>query len=143
MILIYHDYVYIRTYLIPTGYISYRKEDFPKIIREMLNCGYPKYLLNQAKLLGNCAAQLVESILQPHAYINARRAQGAIEVMKKYKSDDWFEQVCQKALHKGIKLPKALKILFEEEKLQRKPDISESMSETGKKMIRDINYYLN
>ncbi len=138
---IYCDYQFIRTYLIPESYFAYKKEDFPEIVREMMDGGYPKYLLSQAKLIGENAYKLVESILTPHAYLNARRAQGAIEVLKKYMHYEYFDEVVQTALNRGIKIPGTIKMLFEADKDQKRFDFNITASKLGKEMVRDVDYY--
>lgn len=141
MVYIYHNYQFLRTYLIPEGYFAYKKEDFPEVLREMMDGGYPKYLLGQAMKLGENAYKLIESMLTPHAYLNARRAQGSIEVLKKYIRYEYFDEVCGTAIDRGIKIPKTLRMLFEADKEQKRFDFSLSMSELGKQMVRDIDYY--
>ena len=140
---IYYEYRLIRSYLIPVYSATYKEEDFPEVKNQMLNGGYPKYLLAKSREFGQDAFLLVEYILKPHAYLNARRAQGVIEVFKQYSRYPFFSKVCQMGLSKGVKLPRTLKVLFEEEKKQLNPDLAQDRSRMGKEMIRDIDYYLN
>ena len=143
MLYIYHEYNLIRTYIITGRKVTFQESDFPEVIREMMNGGFPKYLLDQARLLGEPAFRLIESILESHAYINSRRAQGVLEILKKNRDLDNFDEVCNEALVKGIKLPKKLKALFNDEREQLYFDFEAETSEEGKEMVRDADYYIN
>lgn len=140
---IYHDFRLVRRYLIPAGHMEYRKEDFPEVLREMIEGGLPAYLLESASKLGESAHALVKSILTPHAYLNARRAQAVLELLKRYYASPVFEEVCQKALKRRLKKPDTLKIIFEETLAQPELPFEEGMSDRGKAMLRDAGYYLN
>lgn len=141
---IFYDYKLIRSYTEPfRKSYAYVSSDFPEVIREMMEGGYPAYLLNKARQFGKHAYQLIEYILTPHAYLNARRAQGVLTLMEKYKDLPLFSDVCKKALRKGIKLPKSLRLLFEEEKDQYHFPFIEKCSKMQKEMIRDIHHYFN
>jgi len=143
-VMIHQDFKMIRFYFIPKNSFAYIKTDFPEVLREMMCDGYPKYLLKKAHSLGKEAYRLIENILTPHAYLNSRRARGALDILEKYRFNDHFTAICEKALQKSIQLPKSLKIFFEEETEQLSLDFNQSeISETGKKMIRGIEYYIN
>ncbi len=143
VITVFYDYKVIRKYVIPNISYSYVKEDFPEVLREMMDGGYPKYLLEKARNYGVAAYLLIKSILSPHAYLNARRAQGVLEVFKKYYNLPLFSDVCNKALQRGIKLPKTLEVLFEDEKKQKTFDFISLEKFSGNAVIRDIDYYFN
>ncbi len=143
VITIFYDYELIRKYVIPNNSYSYEKKDFPEVLREMMEGGYPKYLLEKARKYGVTAYLLIKNILSPHAYLNARRAQGVLEVFKKYYNLPLFSDVCNKALQRGIKLPKTLKVLFEDEKKQRTFDFINPEKFSGNAVVRDIDYYFN
>jgi hypothetical protein len=42
---------------------------------------------------------------------------------------------------RGIKIPQTIKLLFEADKDQKRFDFNVSVSELGKEMVRDIEYY--
>lgn len=141
---IYHHFKLIRTYLIPNRSLEYEASDFPEVIREMMDGGYPKYLLNKARTYGENAYRLIERVLTPHAYLNSRRAKGILDILEKYHHLPVFEEIIAKAITRSIKLPKSLKLIFEEEMNRHCLDIKEQeVSETQKAMTRDIKYYLN
>ena len=140
---VFLDTKQIRVYVVTGKAITYEPEDYPEVKREMMNGGYPRYLLTQAKSYGEAGYRLIESILQPHAYLNCRRAQGVLEIMKKFSGKDFFEEICEKATRRAVKLPRTFKAMLSAEEKQLRLDMDINISETGKKMIRDVSYYLN
>lgn len=140
---VFCDYRLIREYVVGSKTVNYFPEDFPEGKREMMNGGYPKYLLREAKGFGPEAHALVESVLQPHAYLNARRAQGMLEVMKKYGNSSFFADVCLRALRRGVKLPSRFRSMLEQEESQLILGLQLHVSETGRQMVRDIGYYIS
>jgi hypothetical protein len=139
---VFFDYRLIREYVVDSKRVNYLPGDFPEALSEMMAGSYPQYLLRTSRPFGPDAYALVESVLTPHAYLNARRAQGMIEVMKEYHRRPFFAQVCQEAMHRGVKLPKRFRAMLVAEEQQQKLDLQLPISETGKKMISDIGYYI-
>jgi len=143
LLYVFYEDELIREYVINSKVINYFPEDFPEGKREMMNGGYPRYLLEKARVYGENSYRLIESVLEPHAYLNARRARGMIEIMKKYSRRPYFEQVCRKALSRRVKLPRSFRAMLEAEERQLALSGGIEISETGKQMVRDIGYYLN
>ena len=109
----------------------------------MMNGGYPRYLLTQSDVFGEQAYRLIESVLAPHAYINSRRAQGMLRVMKEYAGKPFFNEVCASALEKRVRLPKTFKRMLEAAGEQMHFDFTIETSEEGRAMIRPITDFLN
>jgi len=143
MICIFQNHQLIREYVIPRGHRAYEPGDFPEVVREMINGGYPKYLLKQAERFGREAYELIKQVLTPGAYLNARRAQGILRVMEHFRGKEYFSSVCEKAKRYRVNIPKVFQKMMEDEEhrmeLHRK---GVEVSETGKQMTRDIHYYL-
>lgn len=144
MVYVYEDYQLIRQYTVPKKHFTYYPGDFPEVKREMMEGGYPKYLLGQAKLFGESAYQLIEQILTPHAYLTARRAQGVLQVMKEYQRKTYFDLICKKAYRMKVNNPKSFRQMMEQERVQMKFDFeSISTSDLGKEMTRGTSYYFS
>jgi transposase len=144
MIHIFQDYKLIREYVIPKGYRAYDTNDFPKVISEMMDGGYPKYLLNQSRNFGDRSYELIKQVLTPHAYLNARRAQGILNIMKEYSSKPYFDYVCAKAVEHRINTPQLFHDMMKRKANELKPAIEKmEISEEGKQMTRGVDYYLN
>lgn len=122
--------------------INYVPEDFPETVREMMDGGYPRYLLEQSRTFGEDAYRLVEFVLAPHAYLNARRAQGMLRVMSEHAARPYFNEVCAFALKKRVKLPKTFKWLLDRAGEQQLFDFTIEMSEEGRAMTRPMEDFL-
>jgi transposase len=133
----------IREYVVTDKAMSYEPTDYPEGKREMMNGAFPRYLLSQAQSFGQTSYRLVESILEPHAYLNCRRAQGILKIMAEYRQKPFYEEVCGKALSRGVKLPRTFKSMLKAEEKQLVLEMGISISELGKRMIRDASYYVN
>lgn len=134
----------IRRYVVKEGQKRYwDPTDFPTGVREMLNGGYPAWIIGEAQRFGDEAVALITSVLQPRAYLNARRASAMIELFDRYHNKPYFDEVCRRARHHGVRIPQTLKRMFELQ--EEKPLFARpiSISERGNEMIRDVRYYLN
>ena len=133
----------IRTYVVSGKKVQYVEEDFPPVKREMMNGGYPRYLLEQSRRYGEAGYELIESILKPHAYLNARRAQGMLEVMKLCSERSYFAEVCREAERRNVKIPSTFKAMMKAHQEQHLLNLEIEISEEGKQMVRDVGYYFN
>ena len=88
-------------------------EDFPAEVRTMMNGGYPGWILEKGRAFGSAAVELLASVLQPHAYLNARRARGMLDIMATHYGRPYFEEVCQRAKSRSVVLPATLKRMLE------------------------------
>lgn len=140
---VFHEHSLIREYVIKQQRVNYIPEDFPETVREMINGGYPQYLINEAKKYGEVSARLIERVLQPHAYINARRAQAMLREMEKNCHKSFFVDVCQKALDRRVTLPQTFKKMLHHEDEQLSIDDFIESSPEGKAMVRDISDLIN
>jgi hypothetical protein len=141
---LYHEEILIRQYVVSgSRRIYWVPEDFPAEVREMMNGGYPAWILQKAHEYGRSAAALVASVLQPHAYLNARRARGMLDIMAAHHRRPYFEEVCLRARSRSVVLPSTLKRMLEA--AEHRPALQQELpiSPLGSKMVRDIRYYLN
>jgi hypothetical protein len=141
---VFEDHTLIRQYVVGPRMLNYFPEDFPEEVSQMMQGDYPQYLLRKSDAFGPEAALLVASVLRPHAYLNARRAQGMLEVMKKYFGRPFFDDICREALRREVKLPSRLRaMLKEEEEKASKSGTALPRSEVGEQMVREMSYYLS
>jgi hypothetical protein len=140
---VFFEYRLIREYVVTPNRVNFLPGDFPEVISMMMDGSYPQYLLRSSRAFGPSAYSLVESVLKPHAYLNARRAKGMIEVMKEHHGKPFFAQVCREAMQWGVKLPKTFRAMLVAEQQQQELDLQLPVSEMGKNMLRDMSYYLN
>ena len=133
----------IRSHAIPSGYRAYMESDFPNTLVGMMDGEHPKYLLERSERYGKAARSFIEEILKPHAYLNARRARGMLDVMAKYENESFFERACNEARRRAITRPSLFKQMIEEELKQLERDTPPPLSELAMHMTRDMNYYFN
>jgi transposase len=140
---VFHEHTLIREYVITRQRVNHISEDFPETVREMINGGYPQYLINEAKKYGDIPARLIERVLKPHAYLNARRAQAMLRVMEKFCDKSYFVDVCQNALDRKVRVPQTFMKMLDHEDGQLSIENFIQSSEEGKSMVRDISEFIN
>lgn len=123
----------------------YRHTDFtnfPENVQAALNKGMPKYLQWKASKTGYHFGQLVRTVLEPHAFINMRKAQGLVALVEKYDSD-LLEKAAELATRKRLSVtPKSFKMLIEkiQNLLQENNQIKKS--ERTSRFVRDMDYFI-
>jgi hypothetical protein len=108
-----------------------------------MNGGYPAWILEKGRSYGAAAVELLAAVLQPHAYLNARRARGMLDVMATHYGRVYFDEVCQRAKSRSVVLPATLKRMLEA--AAQRPTFQQELplSQLGAQMVRDIRYYTN
>lgn len=136
-------YLFIRKYVIASRRAQWTTGDFPESFEAMMLGAYPQYLIRQARKYGTAAEKLAETILKPHAFLNARLVKGLLQVLEDNRDFPYLETVCSYAAEKRIFSPKLIKQLIEEEKAQHVFEFMIPMSSEGTAMVRDISEYIN
>lgn len=116
--------------------------NFPENMRSVLDKGMPKYLLTQASQIGYHFEKLVKNILEPHAFMNMRKAQGIVALAKKFDSE-LLEYAANEAIKRRLSVtPKSFKKLIEklEDKSIQEDQIK--VSERTSEYIRDMDYFI-
>lgn len=141
---IFHEHTHVKTFLIPKSKsYAFDKNDFPEKVREMMEGSYPKYLISEAKKINELSVSFIEKILTPNAYVNARRAKGVLDVLKKNQSYSRFTQVLADAISIKAFNQSRLKDLFREDQEQLYfENTSIACSEKGNDMKRSVSYYI-
>jgi transposase len=137
------QHTFIREYVITNSLFNSLPGDFPQDREAMMKGEYPQWLIARAQSFGPGTVKLVTAVLQPHAYINSRRARGIINALEKYRSHPFREEICAKAAIRRAFTPKLLLRMLEEEKLQRHFDFIVPMSDAGRAMTREVREYFN
>lgn len=128
----------------PGTRVYYFKSDFPEEKQVMMDGSYPQHLLQRANSYGGSAAKdLISAILAPHAYLNARQAQGLLRVMDDFRDHPDFDTHCLTALSRRIVVPKTFKALFEPDKTSHGRKTLPTKPATDMSMARDINYFFD
>jgi hypothetical protein len=137
------QYTFIREYIITGKLFNSLSGDFPEDREAMMKGEYPQWIITRAHSFGPGTVRLVEAILEPHAYINSRRARGVIAALEKYRDHPFREEICAKAADRRVFIPKQLVRMLEAEKLQGHFDFIIPMSDAGKALVRDVKEYFN
>jgi hypothetical protein len=132
---------FLREYLITSKLRSYLPQDFPEGRAEMMEGDYPRFLLSKARVHGEAALRYIDFLLQPHAYLNIRRAQGVLAVMNAYSTMPSLSTVCHTALAEHVRDPKMFKILCEDERRQLRLPFPMQQSAVGQAMTRPVSYF--
>lgn len=134
----------IRQYVVEPGKRLYWvDEDFPVEVRQMIDGGYPAWILEQGRPYGQAAVELLASVLQPHAYLNARRARAMLAVMDEHAGRRYFDEVCRRAKRRSVVLPQTLRRMLEAAANEPMFRTDLKLSKLGEGMVRDVSYYLN
>jgi len=137
------NHVLVREYLITGKLFSWLPGDFPEDREALMKGEYPQWILKQARSFGPSTEKLIESVLESHAYLHARRARGILSLLEKYRNDPFREEICQKARLLRLQTPKQLKLMLDAERRQLHLDFIVPTSEAGLAMIRDVKEYFN
>lgn len=127
----------------PGTRVYYFTSDFPAEKQTMLDGSYPQHLLQRANSYGSAARDLISAILAPHAYLNARQAQGLLRVMDDFCDHPDFDAHCVTALRRRIVVPKTFKALFEPDETRRRGETLSTTPAVDMTMARDIAYFFD
>jgi transposase len=144
IIQIFHQELLIKQHVVTENYRHTDWNDFPENVKAALDEGLPLFLQQKARRVGPLFQQLVRRTLQPHAFLNLRKAQGLIGMM-----DKWDHALIEKAaaysLEHTIRVtPKNFKQLlhaFVEQ--QEQAQMSLPMSPQTTEFVRDMAYFIH
>jgi len=143
LIQIYYQDKLIKQHTITTSYRHTDLNDFPANIKAALDHGLPRHIQNQAETVGPNFYQLVRKTLEPHAFINLRKAQGLVSLTSKWKPN-LIEQAAAYALKHRISVtPKNFQRLLEMLDQQNQSVKPVPMSQQTMEFIRDFDYFFN
>ena len=116
--------------------------DFPENVQAALNKGFPKYLQDKAAQTSYHFGQLVKRILEPHAFINLRKAQGLVALADKFEPD-LIELAAQMALDKCLTVtPKSFKKLLQKLQSENQNKDQITISEQTSQFVRTMDYFV-
>jgi hypothetical protein len=126
---IFYDHELIVQHAITNKYRHTNMSHFPENIKAALDEGIPKKLCQKAKQVGPYFEQLITAILEPHAFINMRKAMGIVNLSKKF-DNALLEKSAQVILQKQLPfhsktIKKVIEKLYNEQITEEKIPISE------------------
>lgn len=138
---LYEDHKLIKQHVITSYHRHTDLSDFPANVQAALDEGLPDYLQSQALNIGKNFHALVRKTLQPHAFMNLRKAQGLIALKDKY-PHNLIEQASTIALEHSSMYPKLFEsIIIKLQEAQKAEEPPLVLSDESKIFIRDIFYF--
>jgi transposase len=133
----------IKQHLITKAYRHTDHSDFPDNVRAVLDTSAThRLLLERAERLGSDFHQLIRGLLQAHAYLNLRRAQGLVAVAQDYdpllitRAARFIQEHCLKLS------PSQLRHLLEKLQAEQSSERSLPFSDASTEFVRDITYFI-
>lgn len=136
-----HDNQMVKQHVITDHFRHTDLTDFPENMEKMLDQGLPAYLQKQAEVVGPCYKKMVRRVLEPHAYINLRKAQGFVKLIEQYEHRH-LEKAAQMTLekHQSVKL-KPFVQLVQKQSLEDLQPQQIPISFLTDEFIRPMNYF--
>jgi len=140
---VYYDHELVCQHTITDRYRHTHMAHFPENIQAALDEGIPKALRKKARLVGPYFGQLIDSVLQPHAFINMRKAQGILGLAKKY-DHALIEHIAQIMLQEQLTAtPQNMKKLLENYMKERSVNQTIPISSQTRSFIRTNSYFVH
>ena len=126
----------------PHRYRQTDPADFPPNMQHAINRGLPRLLIEKAGGIGKNFQMLIRNVLEPHAFLNLRRAQGLLSLVEKYEPERIEEAAHIAAFHDGAITPKHFQnILHRLQENHREGTPQLPLSSETQTFIRSDNYY--
>ncbi len=141
---IFHQGQLIKQHAVTENFRHTDWDDFPPNVKAALDDGLPAFLQQRASTVGPLFQKLIRRTLQPHAFINLRKAQGLIALI-----DKWHHSLIEKAAayaleHNMRVTPKNFKQLLQylvDQKEQSQ--LTLPRSEQTMEFVRDMEYFMH
>jgi hypothetical protein len=116
--------------------------DFPDNVRAVLDSGLHKHLLSRAEAITPHFHRLIRSLLEVHAFINLRKAQGLIAIAER-EDRSLVNQAAAFILEHRLQVhPKAFRDLLAKLRLRDNEKESLPLSQETLSFVRDASYFI-
>jgi hypothetical protein len=141
---IFHEEQLIKQHVITEKYRHTDWNDFPENIKAALDEGLPALLQKKASIVGPLFQKLIRLTLEPHAFLNLRKAQALISLINKW-DHALIEKTAAYALEQNIQVyPKNFKQLLQRIVDQdEQSQLSLPISEHTMEFVRDMEYFMH
>lgn len=140
---IYDQGQLIKQHAVPNGFRQTDINDFPPNVQAVLDKGLPRRLQQQASDIGPQFGTLIRTLLQQHAFLNMRRAQGLVALAEKYPLP-LVEQAAELALKQQLSThPKLFKRLIEIIQNHNQQQRPIQLSQQSLEFVRDMDYFIH
>jgi hypothetical protein len=140
---IYDQHQLIKQHAVPKGFRQTDINDFPPNFQTVLDKGLPRLLQQKASEIGHQFGTLIRSLLQQHAFLNMRRAQGLVALAEKYPRP-LVEQASELALKQQLSTHhKLFKQLIETLQKNNQQPSPIHLSQQSLEFVRDMDYFIH
>jgi hypothetical protein len=142
LVQVFYDNGLIKQHILTDHYRHTDYNDFPENVKAALDKGVPKFLRTKADTVSHHFGQLIRKILQPHAFINLRKAQGLVSLSDKF-DQELIDQASFMALNNDLTVTyKSFKKLIEKLQLQKQDETQIAISEQTQLFLRSMDYFV-
>ncbi len=110
-------------------------------MQAVLDGGIPAKLQKEALQVGPSFGKLVRNVLEPHAFLNMRKAQGLVRLAGKYRSELVEEAARAALVHRLSPAPKFFKHLLEKIEAYHADMDQLPLSPESREFLRDLAYF--
>jgi len=140
---IYYQDRLIKQHVVTNSYRHTDFDDFPPNVKAALDQGVPLNLQRRANLVGENFAKMIRSVLEPHAFMNLRKAQGLLSLAEKYKNG-LVEKTARRALKLEMAVtPKLFKNLLEKIQQENQQNNQPPLSQQSLDFVRQMDYFVH
>jgi len=139
---IYYQHQLIKQHPVAKGFRQTDLKDFPKNVQAALDQGLPLILQNKAAVIGDNFTKLIRSVLQPHVFLNLRKAQGLVSLADKY-DPKLIEQTATIFLNQQLTINyRRFKEMIEKIK-SNKQQSQIQLSQQSLQFVREMDYFIH
>lgn len=142
MVQVYYHHQLIKQHPIAKGFRQTDFKDFPQNIQAMLDQGTPLILQNKAAAIGDNFTKLIRSVLEPHAFLNLRKAQGLLSLADKY-DPKLIEQTASMFLNQHVTINYSLFKKMIEKLTANKQQSPIQLSQQTLQFVREMDYFIH
>lgn len=142
IIQIYYHHQLIKQHPVATGSRQTDLNDFPQNVQAALDQGLPLILQNKAAAVGDNFAKLIRSVLQPHAFLNLRKAQGLVSLTHKY-DPQLIEQAADIFFNQHLTINYKLFKKMIEKITSNKRQSAIQLSQQSLQFVREMDYFIH
>lgn len=136
---LFYNNVSIRKYAVPSKKTAYLPEDFPDYAEPFKPGSYTEFLRAQAAAISPQAGAYMGFVVEHGGQLAIRRGQGCLDLLRKHKDMPGLSHVIGMAMAQRVTLPARLKVLLEDEFVQKPLPFSSPAQVTS--MTRPASYY--
>ncbi len=132
----------IQQHVVRRGYRHTKPEDFPDNVRAVLDEGLHRSLIERSEKISPHFHRLIRRLLEVHAFLNLRNAQGLLTLAGRYDSSD-VDRAAAFALDHHLKLtPSVFRELLGKLRALDRHDEALTLSDESLSFVRNMEYFI-